>query len=52
MMYASSKGRRANYSTLAYSDKDMFCILAVVVVAHAKLKKSQLFRLGGIYGIE
>ena len=52
MIYTSSKGRRTNYSTLVYSDKDMFCILAVVVVAHVKLKKSQLSGLGGIYGIE
>ena len=53
MIYTSSKGRRATYITLAYSDKQLSLhVLAVIVVARAKLKQSQLFGLGGIYRIE
>ena len=53
MIYTSSKGRRAIYSTLAYSDKQLSLhVLVVIIVAHAKLKQSQLFECGCIYGIE
>ena len=53
IIYTSSKGRKATYSSLAYSDKQLSIhVLVVVVIVRAKLKQSQLFVLGGIYGIE
>ena len=48
MIYTSSKGRMVTitYSTLTYSDKQLgLHVLIIVVVARAKLKQSQLFRL-------
>ena len=53
IIYTSSKGRKVTYSSLAYSDKQLSIhVLVVVVIVRAKLKQSQLFVLGGIYGIE